>query len=166
METVLDALAAIDWTTVATVVAAFGALGALGYTAKTDRRSVDRERKAQASGLGVWSEGATYDSNVDPPGWSDFHVVVFNGSDLPIHDVRVDRLPIEWKKKSEAVEARSVSVVLPRSEAPWIPFGSVKGEVPKFHGIPDSPPLRVYFRDNAGIRWVRYPDGRLVEDAE
>lgn len=157
-------LADIDWTTVAAVVTAVGALGALWYTAKTDRRSFDQQRREQASKVGVWVEHATYDTTTHPPRYSDFEVVVYNGSEAPIHDVRVDRLPVPWSRNSDYVEAASVSVILPRTEAPWMPFAGFEGEMPVVSGIPESPPLRLYFTDNAAVRWVRYPDGRLDEE--
>jgi hypothetical protein len=157
---------ALDWATFGAVALTAVAAGiAVGYTARTDRRAVDRERRAQASSVAVWVENGVYLSNLDPPGWSAFEVVVYNGSEAPIHDVRVDRLPNDWKKTSDYAEAASVSVVLPRSESPPMPFAEVVGEVKVFHGIPEAPPLRLHFRDNAGVRWVRYPDGSLDEDS-
>jgi hypothetical protein len=113
--------------------------------------------------VAIWVESATYDMKANPPRWSDFEVVVHNSSDSPIHDVRVDRLPVDWAPDSGHVEAASISVVLPRTEAPWIPFAGFEGEVPVVDGIPQGPPLRLHFVDNAGLRWVRYPNGVLEE---
>jgi hypothetical protein len=154
----------LDWATFGVAAAsAFAALAAVFYTARTHRRSIDQQRRAQASQVAIWVESATYDMKSDPPRWSDFEVVVYNASDSPIHDVRIDRLPVDWSPESEHVEAASVSVVLPRTEAPWIPFAGFVGEVPVVDGIPQGPPLRVRFVDNAGVSWVRYPNGRLEE---
>ena len=155
---------ALDWVTFgAATASAFAALAAVFYTARTHRRSVDQQRRAQASQVAIWVESATYHMNSNPPRWSDFEVVIYNASDSPIHDVRVDRLPVDWAPESDHVEAASISVVLPRTEAPWIPFAGFEGEVLVVDGIPQGPPLRLHFVDNAGVRWVRYPNGRLEE---
>ena len=159
-------MTALVWATfVAAAISAFAALAAVMFTAATHRRTIDHQRRAQAAQIAVWVEEGTYYGHEVPPRWSDFQVAIHNASDSPIHDVRVDRLPIDWAQDSEYVEAASVSVVLPRGEAPWIPFAGFVGEVPVVDGVPQGPPLRLHFLDNAGVRWVRYPDGQLKESS-
>lgn len=98
------------------------------------------------------------------PGGMHSTLVVYNGSDQPIHDVIVERLPVEWKSHSSSVETLNVSVVLPQKESPWMPFSGFEGLMPVEHGIlPASPPLRLSFTDNSGVRWLRNPDGALIE---
>lgn len=156
----------IDWTivaAVATAVAAVAALVALWFTASTERRAVELQRREQASRVAVWPEGTQYHAEEGETQYhAPFTAIVNNGSDQPIYQVRVELLPVEWTKSSKAVDASGWLTIQP-NDTGEAPMPKLEGRMEIVDGLPAQPPMRLYFRDGAGVRWVRYPDGQLHE---
>jgi hypothetical protein len=150
--------AAIWITAVATVVMALATI-ALASIANTNLgHLVEQGRAAQAEQVAVVPESWTYSST----GANEAIVYVHNGSNLPIYDCKLELLPWRWRDPDvEQLDGCWFSCVAPgKTTTEQIDDGLDR---PPVHLRSTNPPYRITFRDAAGTRWRRDPDGRLTK---
>jgi hypothetical protein len=168
--TVLPLAAGPDWGTVPDWLAAVGTLAAFAVALRllakelaARREQEEDRRREQASRVACWLE------IVEDPDWPPRHwapdkpvravaAVLQNGSEEPVYDCRV-HIELDPGASGKLVSGdRQYSL-----EERTLPPGRTQRSV----SFPreDLPPAstRMSFRDAAGRRWTRYPDGRLVE---
>lgn len=136
---------AVDWGDVPTWISAITTLGALiaaavliGVEVRRDRRGIQQaERQDQADKVAAWKQGSR----------STRHILVRNGSQLPIYKVLV---LVVYSRGSKVLRVDSV----PPGDHPLTFPDSMPGD-------PDAVDLELYFTDTAGRAWLRDSDGRL-----
>jgi len=150
-----------EWSVIVSLVLAAAAVLAIWYTSKTYRAAITERHEAQASLISVWPE--KWNLDVEAPKelqMSRFDAVVCNGSKQPVYNVCIALLPPNWHDDEVPVVTRVVPVLSPNSESEFI-------SMPPSSGYEDDtsvrPALEIGFTDNRGNRWLRRPDGDLVE---
>lgn len=151
-------LAQVEWGTVPDWVAAFGTLAAFAVALRLlfkeleARREYEADRRRdQARLVAAW----TFHPGEEE--W--FSIVVHNGSDQPIYEVKFTMVqpgstyasdPIRSPLNGDVVH-HELSLIPPQEKfhLPLPVFGHGPG------------PIGLSFQDALGRAWVRYPDGRL-----
>jgi hypothetical protein len=118
------------------------------------KREAEDRRRAQASRVFIWEErGMNRPANVPPFPGVTAHVV--NSSDQPVYDAE-----LVWRRGADlygSPNPQPLPTIMPGG-----PFVSVSRAFPS-DSSPDACGTVLRFRDASGVRWLRRPDGELIE---
>jgi hypothetical protein len=129
----------------------------------TYRHQINRERRSEASLVWAYTEGVVVGEETKA---YEARFQVGNNSRQPATAAEIVVLPWQWTRASEPLEHGRVDMgtLLPGAVQQSFVLGTFPApppDWPEFRPIP----IRFTFTDGAGVRWRRWPDGQLEEEA-